>query len=415
MPRVLLAVALAAVALAARAQTEAAPPAPAAPHEPLFVGYGTEPGMDFAGRTVASVDDQIARAFSAIGDVGRTHPGVQPAWEFPLGAALLLAQHEVGGHGGRARELGLGPTYRFAADFSGATSIDHPPRTNQQGTLLAAGGVEADGVLAHGVLLDLLRPAGADGAKLPIALMTKLDLTLYVASAKRPTGEDFVRQYRDGNDIAYWLVSRQSARRGGDPAAVWNGDYVPDTTDRDLERTWRAARTTAIWNALDPALVAGMVAYFRQHVLGGEVRVHAPLLRVSDQLGLTVGTRGALGPGEVTRFLDLYAVAGEVVVDAYARDLEALGDKTYGAGLAVRSVALGSALRLAAGADTWREPRAPEGSERRSGWNAQIELQARCGGRLGFTAELGRKSDGFFPGLPLDGGSYVGFGLAAAW
>ena len=384
-------------------------------YDSLFVGFGTEPATDFAGRTVTSIHAELSRLFSGIGDVRTVHPGLQPVWEFPLGAALLLVQHEVAGHGGRAREQGLGPSYQFGLDFSGGTSVAHAPRTNQGGTLLAAGGVEADGVMAHGVLLDLLRPEGVDGAKLALALLAKLDLSVYVASAKKPDGEDFTTQYREGNDIAYWMVSRQAARRDADPAAVWDGAYAPDFSDRDLRRTYDAARTTAIWNVLDPSLIAGMVAYFRHHVLAPEVRVHAPLLRAGDRLGFTVGTRGALGPREVSRFLDLYAVAGPVVIDVYVRDLESLEEKTYGTGLAVRNIPLGRGLRLAAKFDQWREPRAPEGPAERSAWNAELELLARFGSRIGCAAQLGRKTAGFFPGLPEEEGNYFAAGITASY
>src|SRR6185295_6698947 len=193
-----LALALSAPALHGQAE-------PAAAWEPLFLGFGTEPEMDFGGRTVMSLDSLISRSFARIGDAGERHPGLAPAWEFPVGAAVLLLQHEIGGHGGRAREFGLSPSYSFGYDLSAATGTERPPATNEENSLLSAGGVEADGIMAHRALLDLLRPEGADGAKVPLAAMAKLDLTVYVASAKNPDrGQDFVDQYRDGNDMAYY-------------------------------------------------------------------------------------------------------------------------------------------------------------------------------------------------------------------
>ena len=91
--------------------------------DPLSFGYGTDPEMDYGGRTVTSLQSAISRGFSAIGDVDVRHPGLAPVWEFPVGAAMLLIQHEVGGHGGRGREFGLAPSYSFNYDFSAATSI----------------------------------------------------------------------------------------------------------------------------------------------------------------------------------------------------------------------------------------------------------------------------------------------------
>jgi len=389
-------------------------PEPAA-WEPLFLGFGTEPEMDFGGRTVMSLDSLISRSFSRIGDVGARHPGLAPVWEFPAGAAVLLLQHEVGGHGGRAREFGLSPSYSFGYDLSAATGTRRPPRTNEENSLLAAGGVEADGVMAHRTLLDLLRPEGADGAKVPLAVMAKLDLTVYVASMKNPDrGQKLVDQYRDGNDMAYYLFSRQAQRQRADPTSIWNGTYKADLDDPLLGGTWDDARTTALWNLLDPLMVGAVVNYFREHVLGGEVRVHAPVLRLRDGLGVTIGTRGALGPQEVSRFLDLHAATRRGVLTVYVRDLDSSIDRTYGAGAGVHGLELRGGLELGLAADAWDEP---DSQERRSGgrgWNATAEVDAHLGERWGLAAKIGSKSDGFFPGLPLADGVYFGFGVRAA-
>ena len=383
--------------------------------DPFFLGYGSEPEMDYGGRTVMSAQSALSRSIGSIGGVGTRHPGLTPAWEFPVGAALLLVQHEIGGHGGRAREFGLSPSYAFNYDFSAATGTRRPPATNEEGILLAAGGTEADGVMAHRVLLDLLTPDGADGAKVPLAMMAKLDLTLYVSEMKNPDrGQDFVDQYRKGNDMAYYLIARQAQRRGADPAAVWEGTYEPDTRDPLLKRTWNGARTTALWNLLDPTLAGAMVNYFRQHVLGGQVRVQAPVLRLGNGVGLAIGTRGALGPQEVSRFLDLHAATRAGVFTVYARDLDSSVDRTYGFGAAVHGLPLGSA-RLGLSADTWDEPASRERVRSGNGWNTTAEVDTLFNDRWGISAKAGTKSEGFFPGLPLEDGVYVAFGVRGAW
>lgn len=385
--------------------------------EPLFLGYESEPAMDFGGRTVMSLQSLISRGIAGIRDVGERHPAVAPAWEFPVGALLLLVQHEVAGHGGRGREFGLGPSYGFGYDLSAYTSTERPPATNEQGSLLAAGGAEATGVMAHRVLLELLRPEGADGAKIPLAMMAKLDLTLYIAGTSRPgrpgsdDADDFVEQLGEGNDVAYWLASRQSQRLGGDPADVWFGRYEVGFDDLLLERTREDARATALWNLLDPSLVTAVVAYFRDHVIRGEERVRMPVLRVSDGLGLTLGTRGALGPREVSRFLDLHAVTARGAFTVYVRDLDSSTDRTYGAGAGFRGLRVGEGLDLGLFVDAWEEPEALEGAPREdSGWNAAVELDLLPRSRWGLAGRAGVKSEGFLPGLPIEDGAYVGLG-----
>jgi hypothetical protein len=383
--------------------------------DPLFLGFGSEPEMDYGGRTVMSLHSLISRSIGRIGGVGEKRPGVAPAWEFPLAAALLLVQHEVGGHGGRARELGLSPSYQFNYDFSAATDTERPPATNEENTLLAAGGVEADGVMAHRVILDLLRPEGANGAKVPLAFMSKLDLTLYIWTAKNPNrGQQFVDQYRDGNDMAYYLISRQAERRGADPADVWAGTYRPLLGDPLLGQTYDDMGVTAVWNLLDPSLVGAMVSYFREHVRGGSVRVHAPVLHLRDGLGLALGTRGALGPQEVSRFLDLYAATRQGVFTVYARDLDSSNDRTYGFGAGVHALKLGPSLELGLSADAWDEPDLQERHSSGRGWNATGQIDAMFGERWGLSAKVGSKSEGFFPGLPLEDGVYAAFGVRAA-
>lgn len=382
--------------------------------EPLFVGYETEPGMDFGGRTVASLQSGLARAIGRIGRVGERAPAVAPAWEVPLAGMVLLVQHEVGGHGGRAREYGLGPSYGFGLDFSGSTSISRDPETNEQGTLLAAAGSEADGVLARRILLDALRPDGTDGARLPLFLLCKLDLSQYVYGTTSPRGSDFVEQYRDGNDIAYYLVSRQAARRGGDPSAVWQGVYGPDLGDELLQDNWDQVRVAAVWNVLDPTLVTAMLGYVTQHARDGQARVRIPVWRVGRGLGLLAGTRAALGPGEVSRFLDVYLAAPWGVLAGYARDLDSSAERTWGYGLAVHGVRVGRAT-LGASADRWEEPAADERPRCSSCWHASVEAEVVLAGRWGVAAKLGGKSEGFLPGRPMSDGVYFGLGVTAAF
>ncbi|HXT49839.1 MAG TPA: hypothetical protein VN811_02290 [Thermoanaerobaculia bacterium] len=396
---------------------------PAAAEEParrdfpaLFVGYQTEPAMDYGGRVVASAHDAVAGSFARIGDIGARHPGLAPVWEFPTAAALLLVQHEVLGHGARAREFGLSPSYGFGLDFSGSTGTERPPRDHTELALLPAGGAEADGVMAHRLLLDALGPDGIDGAQLPLVMMAKLDLTVYVATAPRPRPGndegDFTHEYRNGNDVAIYLAGRQAARLGAPAATVWDGVYEPDFDERRLDDDWKQARDAALWNLLDPSLGAAMVGYFRRHVLHGEARVQAPALRLGESARLSLGTRAALGPEEITRFLDLQAALPWAVVDVYLRDLDSGVDRSWGYGAAVHAARIGP-VRISLGGDAWEEPRGTAGAGE-SRWNAVAEGEWRSE-RWGIALKVGSKSAGFFPGLPIDEGTYAGAGVIVDW
>ena len=376
--------------------------------EPLFVGYSSEPGMDYGGRAFAALESAGSRLIGDINQIGSRHPTVRLAWELPLAGFFTMVNHEIMGHGSRARGFGLHPKYGLAH-----TGIGSEPHTGEESALQCTGGVEAGSVMAHRVLFSMLEPEGSDGPKLPLALFSKLELTVYVAKTHQPKDQRFIDQWH-GNDIADYLASRQVQRQGIDPASPAGMAYRPDLSDPMLEKNWRAARAAALWNLLDPSLVAATVAYTREHILNGRVRVHAPVWKITDGLGLTVGTRAALNPREVSRFLDLYATTRWGVASVYVRRLDSSVDKTWGGG-AVVNARVARVTMLGFGADLWKEPVALEHLPGASGWNVSTEVNSQFSRHWGFAVKIGTKSRGSFPGLPLKEGFYAWLGGTASW
>jgi hypothetical protein len=174
-----------------------------------------------------------------------------------------------------------------------------------------------------------------------------------------------------------------------------------------------APSLTAAWNLLDPSLVAAVFAWFRDHVLRGEDRVRAPMLRAGN-VGLSLGTRGALGPQSVSRSLDVYAATDRGIFTVYLRDLDSSVDRTFGLGAGVHGLRLGR-IGLGLSADVWDEPESPEGLYEGSGWNAAAEVDALLSDHWGLSAKVGSKSEGFLPGLPIEDGIYLGFGVQGGW
>lgn len=390
-------------------------------HDPLFLGFESEPAMDLGGRTIASLDAGACRLLGSLARSGR-RPAIAAVWEVPLGLLLSVVQHEVSGHGGRAREFGLHPRYGAGLGFSFYTTIRKNPESNEVTTLLAAGGIESDEVLERRLLLDLYRPRGGEGATVPLLLMAKLDLTLYAFQATKPEGpdrpgrdDDFSDQFEEGNDVVIYLVGRQAQRAGADPTEVWERDYAIDFSDRLLLDTWRDVRATALWNFLDPAVAFTVVAYANDHLGDGAVRIRPLVVELSRGVGLTAGTRGFLGPAEVSRFLDLYLATPAGLGTVYARDLDSTIDKTYGYGVGLHRVRIVEGFEVGAQSDFWREPEALERSSRGSSWNASVEVDLLFRSRWGFALKAGAKSEGFFPGTPMERGGYIGFGARAAF
>lgn len=385
-------------------------------YDAYFLGFETDPAMDYGGRDITTLHSLACRG---IGWAARTEriPFVAPAYEFIFAGGLSVVQHEVFGHGSRAREYNLDPDYGFGLDFSGWTSIGKDPADNEQNIMLAGGGTEADSILAHRILRDLYTGDGADGSKIPLMAIAKLDFSLYCLITPDPNDspDDFSEEYNGGNDIAYYLVSRQAQRRRADAGDVWNNDYPVDFNDPNLRDNYDEVQQAALWNLCDPAALAAMYGYVTDHVLRGKTQVRPPVIPMGGGYGLTAGTRAFIGPEEVTRFLDLYWVTPGPLVTVYGRDLSNPLNRTYGWGGGIYGLPALPGVSLGLAGDIWQVPDSEEGLYEGSGWNAVGELDTLLFGRFGLSCKVGAKSDGFFPGTPMASGIYGGAGLLVSF
>ncbi len=339
-----------------------------------------------------------------------------PAYEVPLAIFWSTFQHEINGHGGRGRDFSLDPSYGFGLDLSAYTEVDVDPRSNEELAFLAGAGTEADSVMAHTIVLDAFRPEGVDAAAAPLLLLAKLDFSLYCLITPDPrepkgAGDDFIDQYRDGNDIAIWLVTRQAQRTGGSASDVWNDRYTIDFADTLLNENYDDAYSTAIWNLLDPSMWALMVPYVWDHVVHGQRRIDEPVLPLGGGFGLSLGTRGFIGPSEVTRYLDLYLVTPLGLATLYVRDLDSSVDRAYGYGAGFHGLRLGRFAGLSITGDYWDQPDSAEAFFDDGGWCAAGEVELSFTPRWGVSVKGGYKERGYLPGTPVDEGAFFGAGL----
>jgi hypothetical protein len=387
--------------------------APAARFDPYIGGWSSEPAMAYGGLTLASVQRFSSRLLGST-EAAQHRPGLAAAWEFPFAELLSIVTHEVNGHGGRAREFGLDPSYGFELiGLAAWTGTAHAPKTADEMILLCAGGTEADSVLAHRLIADLVRPDGAEASTVPLALVAKLDLTLYVALTAAPSeghAADFLNQYEEGNDIANYLVARQGKRRGTDMDMLWNQAAPIDFNDPLLRKNSDAARIAALWNAIDPLLIGAAVEYFRGHLFGGAARIR-PLMLNLGAVGISAGTRAFLAPSYVTRYLDLYVRVPFGVASIFGRDLDSSIDRSYGWGGAFTVAPRATRFSASITAERWNEPESRERKDHESGWHVSGEVRAPLSRRFGVALNVGRKTDGFVAGRPLAAGTYVGLGV----
>lgn len=381
-----------------------------------FIGYEREPAMDYGGRTLVSLDGALCRGLGeAIG--WREHTFAALFYEGYVGGFLSVVQHEGMGHGGRAREFGLDPSYSFGLDLSGSTSVGKDPESALQNVLLAAGGMEADGVMAQRLLHEFYSGSGTDGAKVPLLAFAKMDFSLYCWSTPDPaeSPQDFQNAYEDGNDVAYYLTARQAHRSGTSPADVWNTRYAVDAADPLLSNNYDDLQRAALWNLIDPAFWLTTYSYVVDHLGNRQERLRPPVLPLGEGVGLTAGTRAFLGPDYVTSYLDLYLVTCGPLVQVYGRTLESSTDTSSGYGAAIHHLQLGPRIAVGAQADQWKAPDSVEKLDEGSGWNVMGEVDTLFAGRWGVSVKAGVKSDGWLPGTPVESGVYGGAGVQFAF
>jgi len=123
--------------------------------------------------------------------------------EGTLASWSMVAQHEVFGHGFRAREAGLSVQSYCINPFSGSTSFltaDYNKLNQHQKIALATGGVESTTILAGQIRQRWLQNETIDSRESVMYLLNMFDQTQYVISASNDS--DFVD---DGHDIKAYI------------------------------------------------------------------------------------------------------------------------------------------------------------------------------------------------------------------
>ncbi|MFW6414894.1 MAG: hypothetical protein ACOCZ2_01140 [Thermodesulfobacteriota bacterium] len=380
-----------------------------------FLGYETEVNMQYGGRSVESLVGLNCRLARLTFPIKEDYHIWAPLWEVPTGILASTMQHEINGHGSRAREFDLAPGYGIGLDLSFFTYINNAPASNEQVIYLSAAGTESNTVLSHNLVKDGLAAKRFRAAKYPLLYASKLDFSLYCFLTPKPRDsesdrKDFNKMYEEGNDIAIYLASRQAQRKNSNPVALWERDYSIDYHENLLQENWRDVQNTAVWHLLDPAAWSFLYPYIRGHAIQGETYIRPLMLELGGGYGLSIGTRGALGPSLVTRFLDLYLSTPVGLGTLYVRDLDSSVDRTYGLGAGLHNLELGKYARFSLQGDVWETPDSEEQLYEGSKGNISGELGFTTPLGLGMTAKLGWKSRGFLPGKPVGKGLYMGLG-----
>jgi len=404
----------------------AEPPVP--PDNPLvFVAdpnLSMEPGVrtiNSLGRVVFLYDDALAAAV----DVDETKPGGKAlgitgrvAKGALVDVPLLFLQgafvHEVFGHGARARELRLSPTYSFrlVPPYRGLLS-DYEPDPAVATTFLERSGVadedlavtfagiEATSTSAWWLQVGMVQRAGwMHYRDLLQYVVFRLD---YVGSLVLDLGEP-PSDPATAHDIQGYVSALQVRYN------VW----------RPAERRAiaRNLRSGYLLGLVDPMLWLSSTHAVVTYGVKGQRHARLPLIDVGPW-GLFPTTRYALTPFGPEHGVELLALRDDVVYDVYVRGATGGLVSAVGVGGRVMGVPVGDRGRLGAEVDLWRQPDLMFervhlfDRPQQPGALAGVHLDWRVHRQLGVVGRLAYKTEGYVRAQPLAAGptGYLGLSI----
>jgi hypothetical protein len=365
-----------------------------------------------AGAALAAAEDRVVpvRLFDERGLPRRAANIVYRFFRFslfdlPQEDLLMVANHEVVGHGGRLRERFDGPiSYRLDApppygNGGGATyfSFDREPGVHEL-LAISAGGMEANGVAA-----DRIATAAVDRRILRARdamryLEMRLDTARYVLGTS-DTPE------APGHDVSDFVLTYNALAADAGTAPL-----KPHALRREVLVTFA-----------DPMIVYSAYAIGR-YLAVGDTRTTVPMLRIGavrmlpsliyrlTPFGTEWGIGSALAWGEHGGWIEF-------------RSGRATRSSPWGGGVRDADLAAWRRWRFSlSAAELWRQPPlaldAASPIDLQPAWGGAVSVRVRrtvatvWGGRLDAVVDVGGKTGGFIAGEPLERGPVVRFGVA---
>lgn len=325
----------------------------------------------------------------------------------PLVIVHTVVRHEIGGHGGRVRQLGGDVLeYRFElpppyGDGGGSIRFQFEDPVPYELALSAAGGLES-AHLDQSMLEERWAARGRMDFREALRYLTATaEIGGYIGSASS-------RQVREGHDVENYVALVNTSFPGefesGAMTEIRSGRPVSVSDLQDA---------TAV-ELLNPAFLYSIYAVLWRFLVRGESDAGLPALDLGSVRAMpTVHLR--LTPFGVEYAGGVLTAWGERVVGAKVR----VGDGPWGTfrGLEFsgRRLYLTSRLRVGAEAGLWRQYDL-DASTVDPRWGGLAMLRGSFTGSgwpVSAVAELGYKTAGYMPGEDLDAGPVLRIGVAA--
>jgi len=295
---------------------------------------------------------------------------------------LTTFQHEVFGHGFRAREFGV-PVHRYEVTFfsGGTTYLDgfrfNSLSLNEQ-IAINAGGVEANNIMAKRVRDRWLNTGRMDNREALFYLLNEFEQTYYIGSTKSKSPG-----INDGHDIFNYV---QDINR-------WFGR--PVLTTSQLRRKTRV-------DYLNPYFFYSLFS-IGQYVFDGTQTMEYPMFHIGDYHYLPAMHLVLAPYGTEYNFLN-FIRCGERVYQANIRFGETGGQHSYGLALEATKLMTTDLIDLDGKLDVWYQPKMftfRATNSHKAGAALSMIGHLRFGQSAELIGQLGYKTTGFMLGEEL--------------
>jgi hypothetical protein len=336
--------------------------------------------------------------------------------DYPLAEFEATAIHEVFGHGARAREFGQQPKYKFALPgvycsilsprdkaCSSFAEVTTHTGLRDQDLAVTLGGTESNYLTAWWMNVQIMQTGG---------WVHHGDLLVYWASKNAYRGSFFNGGLKvagllqpPGNDIDRYVTLLQ------DRFNRWRPE--------DRASIASKLQTAYVWNLLDPTLWFAAYSTVVNSIYRGERYSRLPLPSVGETKFYPV-PRFNVSPFGAEHYLDVFLSRRGAVLDLYGR-VGSSGLASYsGGGVHVMGWRPLKRLRLGGELDVWDQPesipyeRAVYNRQNRYGANVGALVDVSVVDRVGVTAKLAYKTEGYLMGQPIGDGLYGYAGITVA-
>lgn len=303
----------------------------------------------------------------------------------------MVTQHEIFGHGWRAREFDLSVFKYSIRPYSGYT-VFSLTQFNQlspsERISFIAGGMEATGILAKQLRNRWLETKSIDEREGHFYLVTSLDQTLYVMKTKPSSNGPY------GNDVQAYVQQLNN----------WFGRPV---------LTPRSLRNRELFDLFDPYVWFSLYG-MGHYIIDGSQCFEYPMIPIGDYQYLP-GFRIALAPyGPEYQFIN-YIRALDYTMQATFRYGNTGGKNSEGLILEMTRLWDANCFSIDGRFDIWSQPKlfvpTAQQAARKFGGAASLFARYRILNNFELMGQLGYKMKGYMPGEALKRGAILRAGF----